>query len=520
MDRSVLIVGAGPTGLVLALWLARMGVAVRIVSSAAGPGSASRALAVHARTLELYDQLGLAEAVIAKGHRVDGVNLWVGGSRKARAGFGDIGKDLTPYPFLHIYPQNQHEELLIARLEAEGVRIEWNTTFIEHKETAEGISARLVLADGGEVLCDAAFLAGCDGASSSVRKSLGIGFPGDTYQQTFYVADVEASGPPMNGELNIALDQAEFLAVFPLDEGRRARLIGTVEEEATRVGTRHFEALKDRAVSDLAIEVTAINWFSTYRVHHRVADRFREGRTFLLGDAAHIHSPAGGQGMNTGIGDAINLAWKLKAVLDGGVHDAAAANRLLNTFEEERLAFARSLVRTTDQAFSLATADGGLAQFVRKRLVPLLMPMAVQIEPLREFVFRTLSQLMIHYRGDYLSRGEAGDVHGGDRLPWFDLGDGRSNHDGFRDLCWQVHVYGYAGSDVEEWCRESGLPLHVFPWQSAFEEAGIGRDAAYLIRPDSYVASAAHAALPEALERYFSDHGITLPAKAVQAYSA
>ena len=270
----------------------------------------------------------------------------------------------------------------------------------------------------------------------------------------------------------------------------------------------------------LGIEVQAVNWFSTYRVHHRVAERFRKGRAFILGDAAHIHSPAGGQGMNTGIGDAINLAWKLKAVLSGGVHDAAAANRLLNTFEDERIAFAKKLVRTTDQAFSLVTAEGRFAQFVRTRLVSVVAPMVVWLEPMRDFIFRTVSQLMINYRGEYLSRGEAGDVHGGDRLPWFDLGDGISNHDGFRDLCWQVHVYGYAGAEVEEWCRENGLPCHVFPWRSEFEEAGIGRDAAYLMRPDSYVASAAHAALPEALERYFSDHGITLPVAARKTYSA
>lgn len=520
MRKDVLIVGAGPTGLVLALWLTKMGVPVRIISKAEGPGTASRALAVHARTLELYDQIGLADAVISQGHHVSGVNLWVGGEQKAHAAFGDIGEDLTPYPFLHIYPQDAHEALLVSRLAAEGISVEWNTTFIEHKETADGISARLVLADGSETVCEAAFLAGCDGAGSAVRKSIGVGFPGDTYQQTFYVADVEAAGPPMNGELNIALDSADFLAVFPLDEGRRARLVGTVEEDETRAGTLRFEDLNDRAITHLGIEVKAVNWFSTYRVHHRVAERFRKGRAFILGDAAHIHSPAGGQGMNTGIGDAINLAWKLKAVLFGGVHDIAAANRLLNTFEEERIAFARKLVRTTDQAFSLATADGGLARFVRTRLVPLVVPMAVQIEPVRDFMFRTVSQLMINYRGDYLSRGEAGDVHGGDRLPWFDLGDGRSNHDGFRDLCWQVQVYGYAGPEVEDWCRESGLPLHIFPWRSEFEEAGIGRDAAYLVRPDSYVASAAHAARPDALERYFSDHGITLPAKATKSYSA
>jgi 2-polyprenyl-6-methoxyphenol hydroxylase-like FAD-dependent oxidoreductase len=433
----------------------------------------------------------------------------------------DIGESLTPYPFLHIYPQDRHEKLLLSRLEAMGVTVEWNTTFIDHEEAAEGVVARLQTADGWQTTSETAFLAGCDGAGSAVRKSLGLGFPGDTYQQTFYVADIEASGPPMNGELNIALDTADFLAVFPLDEGARARLIGTVEENEADAGSLRFEDLNDKAVQHLGIEVKAVNWFSTYRVHHRVAEHFRKGRAFILGDAAHIHSPAGGQGMNTGIGDAINLAWKLKAILSGGIRDAEAAERLLSSFEEERIAFARKLVRTTDQAFSLATSDGRIAQFVRTKLVPLVMPAATRLEPVRDFMFRTVSQIMINYRGDYLSVGEAGQVHGGDRLPFLNAGDGRSNYDGFDRLCWQVHVYGYAGYALEDWCGRNAIPLQIFPWDLACEDAGLARDAVYLLRPDSYVAAAFHAASPEAIERYFSDHGINLLTAAdTAAYSA
>jgi 2-polyprenyl-6-methoxyphenol hydroxylase-like FAD-dependent oxidoreductase len=521
MRHDVLIVGAGPTGLVLALWLTRMGGAVRVISSASGPGTASRALAVHARTLELYRQLDLAEPIVAEGHHVGGVNVWVGGEKQARVALGKIGESLTPYPFLQIYPQDRHEKLLLSRLEAIGATVEWNTTFLDFEETADGIVARLALPDGSEASCEAIYLAGCDGAGSAVRKSLGLGFPGDTYQQTFYVADVEASGPPMNGELNIALDTADFLAVFPLDQGTRARLVGTVEENEADAGKLRFEDLNDKAVEHLGIKVTAVNWFSTYRVHHRVAEHFRKGRAFILGDAAHIHSPAGGQGMNTGIGDAINLAWKLKAVLAGTMTDDKAADRLLSSFEQERIAFARKLVRTTDQAFSLATSDGLIAQFVRTRLVPLVMPLAAGLEPIRELMFRTVSQIMINYRGDYLSLGGAGEVHGGDRLPWLETADGRSNYDDVTRLCWQVHVYGYAGYALEDWCSRNAMPLSIFPWDPACEHAGLARDAGYLLRPDSYVAAAFPEASPEAIEHYFSDRGIRLPAaEKTAAYSA
>ncbi len=156
-----------------------------------------------------------------------------------------------------------------------------------------------------------------------------------------------------------------------------------------------------------------MNWFSTYHVHHRVSDHFRKGRAFLLGDAAHIHSPVGGQGMNTGIGDAINLAWKLAAVLAGRAPDS-----LLDSYEAERIEFARKLVATTDRAFTLVSAEGRIADIVRTRIAPLVLSKLVGFEFAREFLFRTVSQITLNYRGGPLSQGKAGDVHGGDRLPW------------------------------------------------------------------------------------------------------
>src|SRR6202035_4249387 len=241
-QTGVLIVGAGPTGLVLALWLTKLGVKVRIVDKTAEPGTTSRALAVQARTLELYRQLDLTEAVIAKGHQVPGVNLWVKGERAARMGFETVGSELTPYPFLHIFPQDQHERLLIERLQALGVAVERKTELIHFVEEEDRIVARLRGPDGQEVDCAAAYIAGCDGARSIVRETVGSGFPGGTYRQIFYVADVEAGGPALNGELHIDLDEADFLAVFPLAGQGRARLIGTVRDErADRADTLAFE---------------------------------------------------------------------------------------------------------------------------------------------------------------------------------------------------------------------------------------------------------------------------------------
>jgi 2-polyprenyl-6-methoxyphenol hydroxylase-like FAD-dependent oxidoreductase len=509
-QTDVLIIGAGPTGLVLALWLTKLGAKVRIVDKTAEPGTTSRALAVQARTLELYQQLDLTEAVVAKGHHVPAVNLWVKGERAARLGFESVGFGLTPYPFLHIFPQDQHERLLIERLHALGVAVERQTELVGFTDEKDRIAARLRGPDGREVDCAAAYIAGCDGARSIVRETVGTGFPGGTYRQIFYVADVEASGPALNGELHVDLDEADFLAIFPLAGQGRARLIGTVRDErADRADTMTFSDVSDRAISHLKVEVKQVNWFSTYHVHHRVTEHFRKGRAFLLGDAAHIHSPAGGQGMNTGIGDAINLAWKLAAVVAGRAPDG-----LLDSYEAERIGFARRLVATTDRVFSFATADGWIADIMRTRVAPLLIPMATAFRPVREFMFRTVSQITLSYRGGPLSRGAAGHVRGGDRLPWVRIDDA----DNFATLAamdWQVHVYGVANAELTAWCGTHDVPLHIFGWRSEYEKAGLARDALYLLRPDSYVALADSSGAADVLARYFEDHGIRPAARPV-----
>ena len=504
MIRSdVLIIGAGPTGLVLALWLTKLGVNVRVLDKTAEPGTTSRALAVQARTLELYRQLNLADAVVERGHRVPAVNLWVKGEPAARLPFERVGSNLTPYPFLHIFPQDQHERLLIERLEALGVSVERRTELVSFTDGGERVIARLRGPEGQEETCEASYIAGCDGARSIVRETIGTGFRGGTYRQLFYVADVEAAGPALDGELHVDLDEADFLAVFPLAGKGRARLIGTVRDErADHAKTLKFEDVSDRAITNLKVNVQKVNWFSTYHVHHRVTEHFRKGRAFLLGDAAHIHSPAGGQGMNTGIGDAINLAWKLATVLAGHAPD-----KLLDSYEAERIGFARRLVATTDRVFSFATAEGRIADILRTRVAPVLFPKVIAFEAVREYIFRTVSQITLNYRGCPLSAGSAGHVHGGDRLPWVPI-DGTNNFESLAAITWQVHVYGSAGAELVTWCASHDVPLHVLDWRSEHDAAGLARDAAYLLRPDTYVALADASGAPATLDRYCADHGI------------
>jgi 2-polyprenyl-6-methoxyphenol hydroxylase-like FAD-dependent oxidoreductase len=500
---EVLIVGAGPTGLVLALWLSHFGVRTRIIDKVAEPGTTSRALAVHARILEFYDQLGLSSDLVGRGIKMAAANLWVGGRKRARVVFGDMGKGISPFPYVLIFPQDEHERLLIDRLLARGVRVERQIELVGFTDKGAHVAARLRRLDGSEEMVEAPFIAGCDGARSSLRQALTVGFQGGTYSHIFYVADVEADGPAMNGELNLGLDEAEFLAIFPLKGGGRARFIGTVKREAEARHDLTFEDVSARLFSQLAIKVQRVNWFSTYHVHHRVAGHFREGRAFLLGDAAHIHSPVGGQGMNTGIGDAVNLAWKLAAVLRG-----SAGIGLLDSYEPERIAFARRLVATTDRAFQFIVNDGVIARYVRARLVPLLLPRLFDIGAWRRLMFLTISQTNVNYRGCALGMGSAGRVRGGDRLPWVRFEDGTDNFASLRSLDWQAHVHGEASREIERACTQASLDLRTFHWSKAAGEAGLARGAFYLVRPDGYVALAAADGIPGALEDYQARHGL------------
>ena len=314
---------------------------------------------------------------------------------------------------------------------------------------------------------------------------------------------MDASGEVLNGDIHVGLDTSDFLAVFPLKGAGRARLVGTIptsremEDHQTDLS---WNDVSQRVIEWMHIDVARVNWFSTYRVHHQVADRFRQGRAFLLGDAAHIHSPVGGQGMNTGIGDAVNLAWKLAAVLQGRANVA-----ILDSYEPERIAFARRLVATTDQAFTGVTSSGWIARIVRLHIVPLVMPPLFKILAVRRFMFRTVSQTSVNYRESSLSEGRAGAVRGGDRLPW--TGE---NFETLTSLDWQVHVYGESTPDLRAMCDRRKLPLHIFPWRAEMSRNGLRCNAAYLVRPDGYVAFASVESNAAGIASFLDAHRITV----------
>jgi 2-polyprenyl-6-methoxyphenol hydroxylase-like FAD-dependent oxidoreductase len=399
------------------------------------------------------------------------------------------------------YAQDEHERLLIGKLRDLGGEVERETELVGLEHGTGGVTARLRHRDGAIEECGARYVAGCDGAHSAVRHALGVAFGGGTYQRLFYVADALASGPAIDDGLHVALDRADLLALFDMKGEGRMRLVGTVladpagdDREALT-----FDDVAQQPLRQLRVTVDRVNWFSTYRVHHRVASRFSEGRVFLLGDAAHVHSPVGAQGMNTGIGDAMNLAWKLAAVLRG-----RSPERLLDSYRVEREAFARRLVATTDRAFEIASSPGRVAAVVRTRVFPVFVRAFFASRCARRFLFRTLSQLVIDYRESPISEGKAGRLHSGDRLPWVPeiAGVGEDNHAALSSLAWQVHMYSRGSEPIERACAELGIALRVFPWTPAMARAGFAPGAVYLVRPDGYIALADAGARPERLLAY------------------
>ena len=319
MDTDVLIVGAGPTGLMLAIQLAQRGVRVEIVDRHAGPAMQSRALGVQARTLEIYAQLGIVDRALELGTKGTGATLWAQGRRMAHVPLGDAGSAFTPYPFVLVLGQDDNELIMGEKLNDLGVRVQWNTELVDFAQHIDHIAATIKTPDGGSRTLTAAYIAGCDGAHSAVRKLSNIDFPGAPYEHVFFVADVEMTGTMVPEEINVYLWREGFHLLFPMRGKDHWRIVGIVPPELRGRDDLGLDAIMPSLHKEAGanLSINTCSWFSAYRIHHRAAERFRDRRAFILGDAAHIHSPVGAQGMNTGLQDAYNLAWKLALVVKG-----------------------------------------------------------------------------------------------------------------------------------------------------------------------------------------------------------
>jgi 2-polyprenyl-6-methoxyphenol hydroxylase-like FAD-dependent oxidoreductase len=522
MDTDVLIVGAGPTGLMLADQLKRRGIRMRVIDRHAGPARETRALGVQARTLEIYQKLGIAERALELGKKGTGANLWARGRRMARVPLGDAGKGVTPFPFILVLGQDDNERIMGEKLKELGGAVEWDTELVGLTQDGKGANATLKRRDGGVENGRAVWVAGCDGAKSAVRTLNDIGFPGAPYEHVFFVADVEAKGRMVPDEVNVYLLRQGFHLLFPMRGQDHWRVVGILPE-ALRGKEVSFEELipylRNEAGADL--DFRSCSWFSTYRIHHRSAERFQAGRCFLLGDAAHIHSPVGAQGMNTGLQDAYNLAWKLALVVAG-----RAGAQLLDSYEAERVPVAERLLRTTDRAFAVVVSDRWAAAQVRLRLLPGLLAVAPRRARARTHAFRTISQLGIHSRGSPLSQTlgppPRGGPRAGDRFPWLRLvlepgGAAEDLYARLDDTRFCLLLFGQAAPAGLSDEPDGLLAVHVVPDDPVnareLARARIVSPSAWLLRPDGHVGLAGARLDAADLARYLTERLALAPAR-------
>lgn len=413
--EDVLVVGAGPVGLTLAAQLSRRGVRCRIIDQEEGltPVTQSRALGIHARTLEVLEGLGVTAPLVDRGRRIQAVNVWDHGQRLTRFE-PDFQRLATPYPFVLSLPQGETERQLAAALAAQGTEVQWNTRLIGLSQDDDGVNATVRGSDGVDREMRTMYLAGCDGAHSTVRDELQLSFEGQAYEDRFLLADVHLRSPLAPSEAHVLLTPDGPVPTIPLPQQDCWRLIDTTgktaAEEPAEI-TARFEQLLEQARFP-SVSITTTVWASAFRIHRRATDQLRVGRCFLAGDAAHIHSPVGGQGMNAGIQDAHNLGWKLSLVVAG-----AAPDSLLDSYEAERLPVARSVARRTHWATRAVVLRNPLARAVRNQMLPWLLGR----QSVQRRLARELSGLGVNYRDSPVVAGDCREAwegpQPGDRVP-------------------------------------------------------------------------------------------------------
>ena len=511
INTSVLIVGAGPTGLTLAAQFIRYGIDFVLIDKKEGTTELSKALVVHARTLEIFDQLGIAQKAIEQGQIVQQAAFMTNGRVGGRVKFGQMGQGLSPFPFMLIYEQSQTEHLLYEYLQQHGQQVQWQTELSSLHQDENGVTAVIKLASGESQTVEARYLVGADGASSSVRHLLNLGFEGATHPRLFFVADVEMTYDGEPNTLHAAFHGDSFLLMVPMQGGQRWRLISNLPEDREQASQEMTQADIETKVQMLIqrpLSINKVHWFSTYKIHTRHVEKFSLGRCFLAGDAAHIHTPAGGQGMNTGIQDAYNLAWKVAFVLTGHADEA-----LLETYNEERIANAKDLLKSTDGLFDTMAADHWYTHLLRDNLVPSLAGFLTRFAPVQAIIFPRLSQTGITYRRHSLSqhRGDADfKVKAGDRMPYF-LVDSENLYDRLREPAFHLLIFSDGTSsyaDLQASIRaEFGhlMDSQVLPlYPRVISLFGSQKPFLVLLRPDNHIGLITPADQPETIRIYMN----------------
>lgn len=512
---DMLVVGAGPTGLAMAAQAHRHGASVVVVDRAVDRARESRALGVQPRTLEVLRAFGLADELVRRGNPAVRLRLHAGG-RTIRTELFDVGLEDTEFDFLLFCSQAETEAVLHEYLASRGVPVERGVRLESVAASGDVCTAMLRGPDGSPRHVRARFVVGCDGAHSTVRDLAGIPFVGGEYPQTFLLADLEADGLEPDAVNTFLTDTGPCL-FFPLGSPASWRLItmrrdvhgrgaGRGTGSTRPVEVEELQALADRATGGI-VRLHDPVWATAFRVHHRHATAYRSGRLFLAGDAAHIHSPAGAQGMNTGIQDAVNLGWKLALVCRG-----LAPAALLDSYDAERRPVGGFVLRFTDRAFTAATSANPVVRLVRSRVVPRVLPVALRVGAGRGAAFRTVSQLGISYRPGLAvdrtpGRPWSPRPRAGDRLPDAEVsidGDQSRLHEAVTAPCFHLLLAGdpgaWADEEVNALSARYGdlLVVHRLSRRAhsgaihdesgtASRRLGVRGEAVFVVRPDGHI---------------------------------
>ncbi len=384
---DVLVVGAGPVGLLLACELASRGVDIRVVDKLPSPTTESRAIVVHARSLEMLERVGVVEELASTGVRITGAELHTDGRTEARIPLDTVD---SPYPFAVDLPQTDTERILTERLRALGVEVDRGVELVAFDQDGEGVEAKLGLGDGRQETVRCGFIAGTDGSHSTVRHAAGTALEGTFKGERFLLADVDADYGFDRSAMHMWSTPEGPLLLFPM-RGERTRVMAQLVDQAPAKGEPTLSEAQD-AVDRRAsgIRLLRAHWLTVFEIHHAQVPRYRLGRAFLAGDAAHVHSPAGGQGMNTGMQDAFNLGWKLAAAVRG-----TAAPELLDSYHAERHPVAARVIEMTTRLTEIMTLDHETERVLRDYVIHI----AAGLAPVRhEFAAQT-EETNISYRG-------------------------------------------------------------------------------------------------------------------------
>lgn len=461
IDTDVLIVGAGPVGLFLANECARRGLRYRIIETNATQSQHSKALAIFPRTLEIFDMANIVDPFLEAANRVTSVAIIEGEHQLAHMPFTP---EETPYSFVAMVPQDVTEKLLVEELQRRGGHVDYETTFVSAVQHDDSVTATLEQ-NGKKVEVSAAFVVGCDGAHSAVRHLLNLPFEGAMYQALFILADIQSNETLPADQLQLCPNEVGPVAIFPMGATRR-RIVAMVNEKEVDAPSLEMvqRILRQRAPKGL--EAQALHWSSYFQIHHRHVSKLRVGRMFIAGDAAHIHSPFGGQGMNTGLQDGWNLAWKLDLAVHGH-----ATDELLESFTAERIPVIKSVIETTDFMTKALGTPSKLAQALRDTVIPMVSRLA----PFQHAFVERLSELGITYSGSPIVEG-AGKryfddiVRGGKLLHRFVL---------------------ILGADADQSTQAAAKQLADSMSEVIELRLGGGKGIT-LIRPDGYIAYASH----------------------------